>query len=254
MLYIVVSPSCLSQMEVPYLLNCSPDFFGEQPHDKWWATYTLNDSEVDGELGEFGTVRVHDDYWHIDDTDRPYYNFEVRNSLELTHQQYLGLLNLIPRHKNIAVLLHAQNIQDIFAWSRTDDVMVIAAYMGDWENDIEYWAMREFNTIMQDDRNANYTSADHTYTDIASVVTAFNHRRNSDRDWRKRALGNCDRVISQPEWQRSEEIFWFWDHFGVTPESRTWCKQYFETFQSKQEYNVERLQQLRKEYNRVSPR
>lgn len=250
MLYLIVSPSCLSQMEIPYLLNNSPDFFGEQPQDAHWAKYQLNDQEVDGETGVFGTVRVHDDYWNIDDEDRQYYNFNVRNSMHLSREDFQGLLHFIPKYKNIALLLHATNIQDIFAWSLEHRITVIGAYMGEWRNDLEYWAMREYNSIMEDDANANYSQEDHNFPGIAGVVDAFQQKQRADEAWYNKLLGNCNAPMEQEDWQRLERIPYIYDRFSITSPSQRWIQDYFKTFQSRQQYNIETLTQLRMEYAR----
>ena len=64
-LYLICSHSCMSQMEVPFLLNNSPNLWGSCDPDENWAEYDLPqlDTSIDCEPGPFGSVRVHDDYW-----------------------------------------------------------------------------------------------------------------------------------------------------------------------------------------------
>lgn len=238
-------------MEIPYLLNNSPDFFGEQPHNKHWATYELDGKIVDGETGYFGTVRVHDDYWNIDDEDKNFYNFKVRNNMKLTKKEFDGLKHFIPKYNNIALLLHAQNIEEIFEWSiAEDDILIIGAYMGSWRNDLEYWAMREFNSIMEDDVNANYSDDNHNFPGINGVVDSFINKKHVDSEWYDRLLGNCNAPMEQEQWQRLDYLHRIYDRFKLVPPSKKWLQSYFTTYQGKQDYNIERLTQLRKEYAR----
>lgn len=250
MLYLVLSPSCISQMELVYLMNCSPDFFGEQPHNENWATYEINGETVDGENGYFGTVRVHDDYWNIDDEDRAWYNFEVRNSLRLSKAQFYGLTNLIPKYKNIALLLHAQNVEDIWDWSQQLDIKVVGAYMGTWSNNLEYWAMREFNDVMTDDANANYSDHEHRMLSIEHVVESFQHRSRADQEWWQMCLGSTHYTVSQETWQRLEYLPLVYERCQIAKPKVKWMKDYFTSFQSRQEYNVDRLTKLRNAYDR----
>lgn len=250
MLYLVLSPSCLSQMEIPYLLNNSPDFFGEQPHDAHWATYELDGTTVDGEQGYFGTVRVHDDYWNIDDEDRAYYNFDVRNSMNLSKKDFDGLLHFNRKYRNCALLLHATNVEEIWAWSQGQYIKIIGAFMGNWENNLEYWAMREYNDIMEDDVNANYSTDNHKFPGIRGVVDTFIQKQRADVEWCKRLSHYCHYILSQDEWQKLEKLRLFWFKFVIKKPSSQWIDDYYFTFQRKQEYNVPRLVELRKEYAR----
>lgn len=250
MIYLICSHSCLSQMEIAYLMNNSPDFFGEQPHDENWASYELNGKDVDGEHGYFGTVRVHDDYWNIDDEDKNYYNFEVRNTMNLSYEQFKGLLHFEKKYKNIALLLHAHNLNEIDQWCRDENVKLIGAGLGLWEKDIEYWAMREFNEIMEDSENANYTDSDHYFKDISDVVDAFEHKQSVDIEWLRSCIKHCWKILIQDEWQDKEKIQTLWFKLGIAPPSDSWIKEYYTNFQNKQIYNTERLQALREEYER----
>ena len=161
-LYLICSHSCLSQMEVPYLLNNSPMLHGESQAGEHWASYELDGKEVDHEPGPLGKIRVHDDYWNISDEDREWYNYDVRNTMEISTEQLDGLLNLV-KDKSIAVLLHAQNYEDIWKWSRNLPVMMIRTSVDSWDGDIVSWAAREYNYLMEDDRNANYSDDDHYF-------------------------------------------------------------------------------------------
>ena len=57
-LYLVVSRSCINQMEIPYLLNNSPDLHGESSPGQHWAGYELDGNPIDHEPGPLGKVRV----------------------------------------------------------------------------------------------------------------------------------------------------------------------------------------------------
>ena len=45
--------------------------------------------------------------------------------------------------------------------------------MGVWANDLEYWAMREFNDVMTDDANANYSEYEHQMFGYQHVLDSF---------------------------------------------------------------------------------
>lgn len=245
MLYLVCSHSCMSQMEIPYLLNNSPDLHGTSSVGQHWATYQLAGEVVDGETGPLGTVRVHDDYWNLTAADRNWYNFQVRNQLNISVQQLDGLLNISQAHGNIALLLHAHNVADIYHWSRDHNVTVITTSIGEWESDIEYWAMREFNQIMQDDRNANHSTADHSWPGISGIVQAYLHRRNVDQHWQSLP---CDVHLQQSQWQRMPDLYQLWDLVGITAPYTNWITDYYQEFQERQQYNTELLHQLRHAY------
>ena len=250
MLYLILSPSCLSQMEVPYLINNSPDFMGEQPHDLHWASYEINGNTVDGEYGHFGTVRVHDDYWNIDNEDKQFYNFNIRNSMELSYEDYIALeKHFTNKYNNISLLLHADNIEEIYAWCNNTKVIIIGAAMGSWFNDLEYWAMREFNTVMEDDRNANYSDNNHVFINNDDVLDRFWHRKEADLSWRNRISSFADITLWQSDWCQFENISRIYQYLGITPPSRKWIKTYYTVFQDKQDYAVENLVALRKSYN-----
>lgn len=244
-LYLVCSHSCMNQMEIPYLLNNSPDLHGNSQAGEHYASYELNGDPIDHEPGPLGKVRVHDDYWNLTDQDRQWYNFEVRNTLEITTEQLDGLLNII-EDKSIALLLHAHNHQDIWAWSRAKPVIVINTIITDWEDNIETWAPREYNYLMEDDRNANYSGADHRWPGCEAVATAFVARMHLDREDCNR---QADRVIKQPQWMRAPEIYTLWDTVGITPPAKEWIDAYLDDYQQHQEYNLDLLAELRLAYD-----
>ena len=244
-LYLVCSHSCMSQMEIPYLLNNSPDLFGESKAGEHYAMYELDGEPIDHEPGPLGKVRVHDDYWNIIDEDNQWYNFDVRNALKITEEQLDGLLNLI-EDKNIAVLLHAHNLEDIWAWSRAKPVIAINATIGDWDKNIEYWAMREYNYLMEDDRNANYSEAEHAWPGCLAVAEHFIARMHMDNEWAEK---DADRVITQVDWQRQPEIYNLWEKVGIASPSKEWIDAYVEDFQAHQEYNLDLLAELRETYD-----
>lgn len=235
----------MNQMEIPYLLNNSPDLYGESHAGEHYAGYELNGEPIDHEPGPLGKVRVHDDYWNLSGLDRRYYNFEIRNELNISIEQLDGLLNLI-HDKSIAVLLHAHNLEDIWAWSRAKPVILINAVITDWEDNIETWAAREYNYIMEDDRNANFSDADHHWPGCEAVADAFVARMHLDQDHQKR---EADRTISQPQWMRAPEIYTLWDTVGITPPSKEWIDEYLTDYKAHQEYNHELLAELRLAYD-----
>jgi hypothetical protein len=246
-LYLVCSHSCMSQMELPYLLNNSPELHGTSGVGQHWATYELNGAPVDGENGPLGTVRVHDDYWNLDMQDRVWYNFDIRNAMNISRQQIQGLLNISDRYGKIALLLHAHNVRDIYKWTRELPVTLITTSIGEWESNIEYWAMREFNEIMEDDANANYSTDNHNWPGIDGIVEAYLHRRNVDETWR---ILPCDIHIQQAQWQRLPDLYNLWEHVGVAAPAADWIDDYYQEFQSKQVYNTPLLTELRSAYER----
>lgn len=246
-LYLVCSHSCMNQMEIPYLLNNSPDLHGTSGVGQDWAGYELDGKEIDHEPGPLGKVRVHDDYWNLDNEDKQWYNFDVRNTMTLTKEQYDGLLNLTDKY-SIALLLHAQNIDDVWQWSRNDPVIVINPIISEWEGNIESWAAREYNYLMEDDRNANYSGYDHAWPGCEEVAKMFKQRMAYDQEIAQR---QSDRLIKQPQWMRAPEIYTLWESVGISPPNKEWIDAYLEEYNSKQEHNVDLQIELREEYDRI---
>ena len=218
-LYLICSHSCLSQMEVPYLLNNSPMLHGESQAGEHWATYELDGKEIDHEPGQLGKIRVHDDYWNISEEDKEWYNYDVRNTMEISTEQLDGLLNLI-KDKNIAVLLHAQNYQDIWKWSRNLPVIMIRTSVDNWDGDIVSWAAREYNYLMEDDRNANYSNDDHSWPGVETIVDNFISKKT------------------------------LWDSVGIEEPDQEWIHKYYDDFQSHQEIDRELAKELTDAYNK----
>ena len=45
--------------------------------------------------------------------------------------------------------------------------------MDEWESNIVSWAAREYNYLMEDDRNANYSDDDHSWPGVDKIVDEF---------------------------------------------------------------------------------
>ena len=248
-LYIIISASCMSQMEVPFLMNNSPDLFGDSDPDDSWATYQLNDEEIDHEPGIFGKVRVHDDYWNIDYNDeyKKLYNFNVRNSMEISESNLDDMLKLANSlDKPIALLSHAHNVQQVMSWSKDKPVTVVQLLLDRWERDIEMWAMREYNDLMQDDRNANYSDYNHSETDLDVIVDAYVSQVKMSNALCESGL--YDICIRQSQWQTLAGLYDFWDDLDIESPSVEWIQKYYESFFKKQEFNETLLTQLREKY------
>jgi len=250
-LYLICSHSCLSQMEVPYLLNNSPMLHGESQAGEHWASYELDGKEVDHEPGPLGKIRVHDDYWNISDEDREWYNYDVRNTMEISTEQLDGLLNLV-KDKSIAVLLHAQNYEDIWKWSRNLPVMMIRTSVDSWDGDIVSWAAREYNYLMEDDRNANYSDDDHSWPGVETIVDNFISKKkfnngiydeNSPHD-------HGDILLHQSQWSTMSGLNTLWNCVGIESPDQNWIHQYYEDFQQHQEINEELAKELTDAYNK----
>ena len=245
-LYLVCSHSCMSQMEVPYLLNNSPMLHGTSQAGEHWATYELNGEKIDHEPGKLGKIRVHDDYWNISEKDRQWYNYEVRNTMSITTEQLDGLLNLI-ENKSIAILLHAQNYKDIWKWSRSKPALLIRTELDVWDGDIVTWAAREYNTLMEDDRNANYSSADHSWPGVDEIVDKFIAKRqfNNEIDDEEN-----DRILKQSQWTTLDGLSTIWDSIGIDSPDQNWIQQYHEDYANHQEINLELAKELTDAYNK----
>lgn len=246
-LYLVCSQSCINQMEIPYLLNNSPDLHGNSSAGENWAGYELDGIEIDHEPGPLGKIRVHDDYWNLDNEDKQWYNFEIRNTMHLTEEQFLGLLNISNKY-SIALLLHAQNLEDIWRWSRNHPVLLINPIISEWEENIETWAPREYNYLMEDDRNANYSGYDHHWPGYNAIAQKFVERMKYDNEIAKYY---SDRLIRQPQWMRKPDIYTLWDTVGIEPPSKEWIDAYVDDYKSKQELDLEKLALLREAYDAV---
>ena len=246
-LYLICSHSCMSQMEVPFLLNNSPNLWGSCDPDENWAEYDLPNlhTSIDCEPGPFGSVRVHDDYWNIPDHLKFAYNFEVRNTLEITNAQ-LDNLHEIPQYTGpIALLLHAHNTDLVYEWTQKHNATLITTAIGRWHHDIEMWAMREYNLVMEDPENANFSKADHHMEDLDQVVEAFIHRMHIDKEWRQK---KSDLLLIQRDWQDPLRIPNLWNTMGFDSPSADWINKYCEVFWQGQHMNTELTDKLRKKY------
>jgi len=244
-LYLVLSRSCMNQMEIPYLLNNSPDLHGESGPGQHYAGYELDGKPIDHEPGPLGKVRVHDDYWNLTDEDKQYYNFDIRNELNISNEQLDDLLK-ISEDKSIALLLHAQNLDDIWAWSRDKPVIVVNAIITDWERNIETWAAREYNYLMEDDRNANFSGYDHVWPGCEEVAEEFIGRMHLDKQI---SIMDCDRLIKQPQWMKAPEIYTLWETIGIKSPTTEWIDAYLKDYYEHQEFNVDLEVELRLAYD-----
>ena len=244
-LYLVCSHSCISQMEVPYLLNNSPMLHGESQAGEHWASYELNGQEIDHEPGNLGKIRVHDDYWNISEQDKQWYNYNVRNTMNISNDQLDGLLNLIET-KSIAVLLHAQNYNDIWKWSRGIPVILIRTKIDEWEGNIVSWAAREYNYLMEDDRNANYSNDDHTWKPTEEIVDNFIAKKQFNNEIDE---DSGDIILGQSQWSTIDGLNTLWDTVGIDSPDQNWIHQYYEDFQTHQEIDETVATELTNEYN-----
>jgi len=245
-LYLVCSHSCISQMEVPYLLNNSPMLHGESQAGEHWASYELNGQEIDHEPGNLGKIRVHDDYWNISEQDKQWYNYNVRNTMNISNDQLDGLLNLIET-KSIAVLLHAQNYNDIWKWSRGIPVILIRTKIDEWEGNIVSWAAREYNYLMEDDRNANYSNDDHTWKPTEEIVDNFIAKKQFNNEIDE---DSGDIILGQSQWSTIDGLNTLWDTVGIDSPDQNWIHQYYEDFQNHQEINQELAKEITDAYNK----
>ena len=250
-LYLICSHSCLSQMEVPYLLNNSPMLHGESQAGEHWATYELDGKEIDHEPGQLGKIRVHDDYWNISDEDREWYNYNVRNTIEISTEQLDGLLNLI-KDKSISVLLHAQNYQDIWKWSRNLPVIMIRTSVDNWDGDIVSWAAREYNYLMEDDVNANYSDDDHSWPGVETIVDNFISKKkfNNGVYNETEPYNHGDISLYQSQWSTITGLKTLWDSVGIEAPDQEWIHKYYDDFQSHQEIDRALAKELTDAYNK----
>ena len=244
-LYLICSHSCISQMEVPYLLNNSPMLHGESQAGEHWASYELNGKQVDHEPGELGKIRVHDDYWNISDEDKEWYNYDVRNAMSISKEQLNGLLKLI-ENKSISVLLHAQNYKDIWRWSRGLPVLLIRTAIDEWDGNIVSWAAREYNYLMEDDSNNNHSGYDHTWPGVDTIVNEYNSKKiyNNNID-----EVEGDIILNQSQWSTLEGLNTLWNTVGIETPDQNWIHQYYEDFQNHQEIETELAKELTDAYN-----
>jgi hypothetical protein len=233
-------------MEVPYLLNNSPMLHGESQAGEHWASYELDGQEIDHEPGNLGKIRVHDDYWNISEQDKQWYNYNVRNTMNISNDQLDGLLNLIET-KSIAVLLHAQNYNDIWKWSRGIPVILIRTKIDEWEGNIVSWAAREYNYLMEDDRNANYSNDDHTWKPTEEIVDNFIAKKQFNNEIDE---DSGDIILSQSQWSTIDGLNTLWDTVGIDSPDQNWIHQYYEDFQNHQEINQELAKEITDAYNK----
>ena len=246
-LYLICSHSCISQMEIPYLLNNSPMLHGNSQAGEHWATYELNGGKIDHEPGPLGKIRVHDDYWNISNED----NYDVRNTIDITNEQLDGLLNLIhdkvdERHKSIAVLLHAKNYHDIWKWSRGLPVLMIRTSIDEWDGNIVSWAAREYNYLMEDDTNNNHSDDNHAWPGVDSIVDAYIAKQQFNNDI---SDVEGDVILAQSQWSTQQGLDTLWDTVGIEQPDQNWIHQYLEDYTNHQNINKELAEELTNAYN-----
>ena len=246
-LYLICSHSCMSQMEIPYLLNNSAMLHGNSTAGEHWASYELDGKEIDHEPGPLGKIRVHDDYWNISDEDSKWYNYDVRNTMEITKEQLNGLLNLI-ENKSIAVLLHAQNYRDIWQWTRGTHALMVRTVIDDWDGNIVSWTAREYNYLMEDDRNANYSGYDHTWPGIDEIVDKYIASKEYSNAFE--VNDHADLVLNQSQWLTLAGLNTLWDSVGIDAPDQAWIDAYYKDYQEHQEINQELAKELTDAYNK----
>jgi len=236
----------MSQMEIPYLLNNSAMLHGNSTAGNHWASYELDGKEIDHEPGPLGKIRVHDDYWNISDEDKKWYNYDVRNTMEITTEQLDGLLNLVT-DKSISVLLHAQNYKDIWRWSRGHPVLLIRTAIDEWDGNIVSWAAREYNYLMEDDYNNNHSEYDHTWPGVKGIVDEYVAKVKYNNE--DIVNDNSDIQLKQSQWLTLSGLETLWDTVGVDSPDQAWIQQYYKDYQSHQEINHELAKELTDAYN-----
>lgn len=112
-LYILYKSNTVDQEKLVYLLNNSPELCGEKP-----------------------PVNNVDEYTAFPDSDFEWYNPEIKELTEINDLQLDGLLNIV-QDKNAAVILDAENVQDIFNWSRGTPVILVDTVLDDQSTEKE---------------------------------------------------------------------------------------------------------------------
>ena len=245
-LYLICSHSCMSQMEIPYLLNNSPMLHGDSQVGEHWAGYELNGEQIDHEPGPLGKIRVHDDYWNISDEDNKWYNYDVRNTMSITTEQLDGLLNLVT-DKSISVLLHAQNYEDIWKWSRSHPVLLVRTAIDEWDGNIVSWAAREYNYLMEDDYNNNHSEYNHAWPGIEEIVDQYVAKIKYNNEIRD---VESDIILNQSQWSTLEGLNTLWNIVGIDAPDQAWIQQYYDDFQNHQEINKELAKELTDAYSK----
>ena len=235
----------MSQMEIPYLLNNSPMLHGDSQAGEHWAGYELNGEQIDHEPGPLGKIRVHDDYWNISDEDNKWYNYDVRNTMSITTEQLDGLLNLVT-DKSISVLLHAQNYEDIWKWSRGHPVLLVRTAIDEWDGNIVSWAAREYNYLMEDDYNNNHSEYNHAWPGVEEIVDQYVAKIKYNNEIRD---VEADIILNQSQWLTLSGLETLWDTVGIDSPEQAWIQQYYEDYQSHQEIDHKLAKELTDAYN-----
>ena len=166
--------------------------------------------------------------------------------MNISNDQLDGLLNLIET-KSIAVLLHAQNYNDIWKWSRGIPVILIRTKIDEWEGNIVSWAAREYNYLMEDDRNANYSNDDHTWKPTEEIVDNFIAKKQFNNEIDE---DSGDIILGQSQWSTIDGLNTLWDTVGIDSPDQNWIHQYYEDFQNHQEINQELAKEITDAYNK----
>ena len=111
--------------------------------------------------------------------------------------------------------------------------------MGSDVNTITLWKMIEMLTL------ADMIMYGQEQTEVAQK---FISRMQYDSEIAER---NSDRLIKQPQWMRAPEIYTLWDSVGIEPPQSEWIDAYIDDYNKHQEYDMEMVNQLKDEYDRL---
>ena len=149
-------------------------------------------------------------------------------------------------------MLHAQNYEDIWQWSRNLPVIMIRTSVDNWDGDIVSWAAREYNYLMEDDRNANYSDDDHSWPGIETIVDNFISKKqfNNGVHDEDAPHNHGDILLQQSQWSTMSGLNTLWDSVGIDKPDQNWIHQYYEDFQNHQEINQELAKELTDAYHK----
>ena len=88
--------------------------------------------------------------------------------------------------------------------------VMIRTRIDEWDGDIVSWAAREYNYLMEDDKNANYSEDDSVgYRGVETIVDNFIARKKFTNDIDEDNPG--DVLLEQSQWTTLNGLDTLWD-------------------------------------------
>lgn len=217
-IYLVCTRAAISASALTYIINQSPNFYNIA-HENLWGIETSD---------QFGTAYTINDWWNIPPTFNNIYNFEFRNTNNLTKNQLLDVVEFWDKfdtEKSICLFTHAVNIKEIVDLRNKYSlpITIITTNFGsEFYKYADLFLKREYNSSMNE-----FESMFMTWKYIYENIL-FN-----DLNWSE----HSDIVLQMSDWLDNKELY----HILGIEENKDinlWIKDYL-TKNQHTEWNVD---------------